>query len=79
MAYKIGNSAFRNCTSLKNVDVPIDTIGNFAFYGCTNLCYYNFTSNLSNLVYLGSYAFGKCNFSNVTIPQTTKYIGIITH
>jgi hypothetical protein len=24
---------------------------------------------------LGSYAFGKCNLSGVTIPQTTKYIG----
>ena len=75
MAYKIGNAAFRNCTNLQSVDVPVDTIDMFAFYGCTNLYSVNFSSSLCNLVYLGSYAFGKCNLSSVTIPQTTKYIG----
>ena len=75
MGYRIGNAAFRNCTSLQSVDVPVDTIDMFAFYGCTNLYYVNFSSSLCNLVYLGSYAFGKCNLSSVTIPQTTKYIG----
>ena len=75
MGYRIGNAAFRNCTSLQSVDVPVDTIDMFAFYGCTNLYSVNFSSSLCNLVYLGSYAFGKCNLSGVTIPQTTKYIG----
>ncbi len=75
MGYRIGNAAFRNCTSLQSVDVPVDTIDMFAFYGCTNLYSVNFSSSLCNLVYLGSYAFGKCNLSSVTIPQTTKYIG----
>ena len=75
MAYRIGNAAFRNCSSLQSVDVPVDTIGDYAFYGCTNLYSCNFASSLCNLVYLGSYAFGKCNLSEVTIPQTTKYIG----
>ncbi len=75
MANRIGIAAFRNCTSLQSVDVPVDTIDHFSFYGCTNLYSVNFSSSLCNLVYLGSYAFGKCNLSGVTIPQTTKYIG----
>ncbi|MBO4722906.1 MAG: leucine-rich repeat protein [Muribaculaceae bacterium] len=75
MAYKIGNAAFRNCTSLQSVDVPVDTIDMFAFYNCSNLASVNFASSLCNVVYLGSYAFGKCKLSDVTIPKTTKYIG----
>ena len=75
MAYKIGVRSFYGCSSLTSADVPVDTIGDYAFYHCTNLYSVNFASSLCNLVYLGSYAFGKCNLSGVTIPQTTKYIG----
>ena len=75
MAYRIGNAAFRNCSSLQTVNVPVDTIGDFAFYNCPELYSCNFASSLCNLVYLGSYVFGNCNLSDVTIPQTTKYIG----
>ena len=75
MAYRIGNAAFRNCSSLQSVDVPVDTIGDFAFYNCPELYSCNFASSLCNLVYLGSYVFGNCNLSDVTIPQATKYIG----
>lgn len=75
MAYKIGNAAFRNCSNLQSADVPVDTIGDYAFYNCQNLSSVNFASSLCNLAYLGHYAFGKCNISDVTIPQTTKYIG----
>ncbi|MBO4813383.1 MAG: leucine-rich repeat protein [Muribaculaceae bacterium] len=75
MAYKIGVRAFKNCTGLQSVDVPVDTIAYDAFGDCSNLYSVNFASNLCNLVYLGRFAFGNCNLSDVTIPQTTKYIG----
>ena len=76
MAYKIGVRSFYGCSSLTSADVPVDTIGDYAFYNCSNLATVNFATSLSNLVYLGSYAFGACGFTGtVTIPATTKLIG----
>ncbi|MBQ2490505.1 MAG: leucine-rich repeat protein [Muribaculaceae bacterium] len=75
MAYKIGVRSFYGCSSLTSADVPVDTIGDYAFYNCSNLATVNFATSLSNLVYLGSYAFGKCNLSDVTIPKTVMAIG----
>lgn len=75
MAYKIGVRSFYGCSSLTGADVPVDTIGDYAFYNCSNLATVNFATSLSNLVYLGSYAFGACGFTGtVTIPATTKLI-----
>ena len=75
MGYRIGVRSFYGCTGLESADVPVDTIGDYAFYNCTNLYSVNLASSLCNVAYLGSYAFGRCNLSDVTIPQTTKYIG----
>ena len=76
MAYKIGVRAFHSCSNLTSADVPVDTIGNYAFYNCTKLSSVTITSNLNNTSYIGSYAFGYCAFTGAfNIPATTKFIG----
>ena len=39
MSYVIGNNAFSSCKSLTSITIPnsVTTIGNYAFYNCTNL------------------------------------------
>ena len=69
----IGDSAFRNCDSLKSITIPnsVTSIGNYAFYGCDaliNVTLYGVTS-------IGSSAFEHCdNLTNVTIPNSVKSI-----
>ena len=76
MAYKIGVGAFYSCSNLTSADVPVDTIGDYAFSNCTKLSSVTITSNLNNTSYLGNYAFGYCAFTGAfNIPATVKYIG----
>ncbi len=76
MAYKIGIKAFHSCSNLTSADVPVDTICNYAFYNCTKLSSVTITSNLTNTLYIGSYAFGYCAFTGAfNIPATIKSIG----
>lgn len=53
--------------------LPVTSIGNYAFYECTNL------SNISipdNVTSVGSYTFYKCtSLSNITIPDSVTSIG----
>lgn len=55
----IGESAFKNCTTLENVIfwADIETIGDYAFYGCTSL---QKISIPNETTYIGKHAFEKC-------------------
>ena len=73
---KINNNAFRNCTNLRNVDIPrsVTYLGATAFEGCTSLegCYmYN-----SQIDKLHASTFVGCSaLTTVTLPSTLTYVG----
>lgn len=58
---KIGERAFQNCTSLKEIILPasIRIIDEYAFYGCSSLQSVNF-QDLTELGYIYRYAFAGC-------------------
>ena len=82
----IGIGAFMNATELtsvsytpNNTDLTITTsIGDFAFYGCSNL-YFTAIPNVNNI---GSFAFANCKWGNsnesitLTIPSSVQNIGM---
>lgn len=71
----IGEHAFSNCNSLKNVSIPrtVTSIGNYAFYGCSGLL--DITIPVS-LIQIGGYAFYNCRLlSHVIIPDSIVSIG----
>lgn len=57
----IGEEAFRNCMALKEIILPasINTIDEYAFYGCSSLQSVNF-QDLTELRYIYRYAFARC-------------------
>ncbi len=57
---KIGDYAFKNCTSLTNVTIPdgVTSIGDSAFYGCTSLEKVTIGNSVTEI---GNYAFGNCD------------------
>lgn len=65
-AETIGNDAFRGCTSLTTVDLPVATdIGGGAFYGCTSLA----TVALPAATFIGYDAFYKCtSLTTIDLP-----------
>lgn len=77
MLESIGRSAFKNCTSLANVDFSacslLTTWGIEAFYGCTSL-----TSSFkipSCVTTINSFALGKCTgMTSIIIPSTVTYL-----
>ena len=66
----IGNSAFRNCTSLTSIDLPkVTSIGSDAFYGCTSLT----SIDLPNVTSIGGYAFNSCtSLTSIDLPNVTS-------
>ena len=73
---KINNNAFRNCTNLRNVDIPrsVTYLGATAFEGCTSLenCYMD-NSQIDNLH--ASTFVGCSALTTVTLPSTLTYVG----
>ena len=73
---KINNNAFRNCTNLRNVDIPrsVTYLGATAFEGCTSLenCYMG-NSQIDNLH--ASTFVGCSALITVTLPSTLTYVG----
>jgi hypothetical protein len=72
---RIGNCAFRSCTSLTNVSLgtSITNIGNDAFGYCSGL-----TSVVipDNVTHLGAWAFRFCtNLTNLTIGRSVTHLG----
>ena len=73
---KINNNAFRNCTNLRNVDIPrsVTYLGATAFEGCTSLenCYMDHSQidNLHASTFVGCSA-----LTTVTLPSTLTYVG----
>lgn len=73
---KINNNAFRNCTNLRNADIPrsVTYLGTTAFDGCTKLenCY----MGNSQIDKLHASTFWGCSaLITVTLPSTLTYIG----
>ena len=71
---EIGKEAFRDCKSLKNIELPdtLETIGDYAFYGCYTL---NEIHLPNSVVEIGRWAFSYCkNIQNVTIPYGVSKI-----
>lgn len=70
---KIKGYAFNNDTTLIGVSIPnTTTIGNNAFYGCTNL---ERVKETSKLTYIGSNAFVNCaKLSDISLPSELKTI-----
>lgn len=73
----ICNNCFEYCTSLGsneglNLPESIETIGDYAFYGCTRLRSVNLSSNLKSI---GRSAFEKCtSLQSITLPKSLKVI-----
>ena len=59
----IGNNSFRDFTSMTSVSLPdgLETIGNFAFYGCTNASFTSITIPAS-VTSTGTYIFNGCTY-----------------
>ena len=72
LAY-IGNSAFAYCGSLKNINIPstVTIIDDMAFFSAvlTSL------SLPEGLEFIGSYAFAGSDITQITVPDSVKYIG----
>ena len=71
----IGESAFKNCTSLTSVTIgnSVTSIGNEAFYGCTSLTSVTIPDSVTSI---GDYAFCNCtSLTSVTIPDSVTSIG----
>ena len=72
---EIGESAFYNCTGIKNIDTlfkSVTKIGNSAFSGCTGITNINIGEKVKEI---GEWAFASCTrASNVKIPRSVTII-----
>lgn len=70
----IGNSAFKECTSLTSVSIPsgVTSIKSWAFGCCRNLTNVNIPDSVTSI---GDWAFGSCNLSSLTFGKELKVIG----
>lgn len=67
----IPDNFFSNATKLRQVNGKISSVGNYAFYGCTNLK--NQYIDLSECTSIGNYAFQNCTgLSNINLPLCTR-------
>ena len=72
---RIGDGAFRGCTSLTSVTIPnsVTSIGKGAFYGCTSLTSVTIPKGVTSI---GEWAFYGCtSLTSVTIPNSVTTIG----
>lgn len=70
----IGNSAFRDCSSLEYIDIPegIESIESLAFYGCSKLKHVTFPNSLKNI---GRAAFWNNKaLSGIVLPDSLYYL-----
>ena len=71
----IGESAFKNCTSLTSITIPnsVTSICYSAFYGCTSLTSITIPDSVTSI---GGSAFSGCtSLSSVTVPDSVTSIG----
>ena len=81
---KIGEGAFRYCTSLTTVTIPdsVTSIGGEAFYQCTSMTSVNIPKNV---ISIGSRAFYECNaltkidFNAVEMDDISVYSYVFGH
>ena len=68
----IPDEAFKNFTGLEKITLPSDleSIGDNAFYGCTNLANLNLTD--VNITSIGESAFAGSNLNSIILPNTLK-------
>ena len=71
---RIGNSAFRNCDAITNVELPegLIGIGYFAFNGCRALTNIELPNSLE---YISGSAFQNCSLTSINLPNKIKSIG----
>ena len=72
---RIGDSAFRGCSSLTSVTIPdsVTSIGDWAFYGCSGLTSVTIPDSVTSI---GDCAFYGCSgLTSVTIPDGVTSIG----
>ena len=70
----IGNSAFRNCSSLTSITIPdsVTSIGGYAFSGCSSLTSVTIPDSVTSI---GEQAFLGCSsLTSVTIPNSVTSI-----
>ena len=71
----IGDSAFRGCRNLQEINIPtsVISIGNEAFSWCQNLCKIILPSSVTSI---GNAAFYRCeNLCEITLPSSVTSIG----
>jgi hypothetical protein len=72
---RIGNSAFRNCTSLTHMRLPVTLkiLGNHSFSGCCKLLSAELPKTLQEI---GDYAFSSCSsLKNIVVPSSVETEG----
>ena len=72
---RIGDSAFRNCSSLTSVTIPdnVTSIGDQVFYYCTGLTSVTIPDSVTSI---GNYAFSSCSsLTSVTLGSSVTRIG----
>ncbi len=72
----IGNEAFQDCPNLTTVVIPetVNSIGESAFAGCSNLINVSFEDNIQ-LLSLYQFVFSNCtSLEQIIIPESVKYI-----
>ena len=72
---EIQQNAFRNCTSLPELDIPnrVTTIGDYAFADCTSASSLTIPSGVTTI---GTSAFQNCSgLTSITIPDSVTTIG----
>lgn len=71
----IGDSAFRDCSNLKNITLPdsVTSIGYMAFYGCSSLTNITIPDGVTSI---DKYTFNGCSsLTSITIPDSVASIG----
>ena len=71
----IGDSAFRECSSLRSITIPegVTSIGKSAFYGCGSLSGITIPESVTSIE---SGTFSECSsLGNITIPESVTRIG----
>jgi len=75
IANQIGDSAFKNCVKLQNMNIPskFSTIGNRAFQNCNHLTSITIPNTV---ITIGNYAFSDCtSLYSMYIPSSVTNIG----